>query len=292
MGMLKNCPHAQHVMDILHLLYTTYHYSCKSRRDLRSMAEMIGVNIRNPTRVRGTRWTPHVEKALRSLLRPHDDDAIEQPAQYHVVLQHSEHLASTSVNADVKGRSKHISKKMVDFSFVLFAHFLLDVLWIIKVLSESLQSNRTILPSAVSSLKNALDRLENLNVRPYHGGNLHHFLEWVHRQEGNETTKFQGIILKNLPERKVDPNDMSSLPDPLLKAMKNAVDMTVDGMKSRFAALLGEIQDAVGPSRTVACFKIFHHDVWPEDSNSLLEYGETELGHLITWFRPILERFV
>lgn len=179
MAMLMNSPHAQHVMDVLHLLYTTYHYSCKSRRELRSMAEMIDVHVRNPTRVRGTRWTPHVEKALRILLKPHEDDAIQQPAQYHVVLQHSEHLATTSTNADVKGRSINVSKKLVDFPFVLFTHFLLDVLVIIKSLSESLQSNKTILPSAVSFLKNAICRLENLTVRPYPGGSLQHFLELV-----------------------------------------------------------------------------------------------------------------
>lgn len=112
-------------------------------------------------------------------------------------------------------------------------------------------------------------------------------------QCGNGSIKFQGVLLKNLPAENIDPSDLSSLPNSILKAMKTAVMMTVDGMKQRFSTMLGEIdEDATGPPKIVACFRIFHHDVWPDDRGSLSDYGEPELKHLTTWFSPVLERFV
>lgn len=109
MNMMKKSDCAS-VMDILHLVYKTYHYSPKSRRELKNIGEQLGVAVRAPTRVRGTRWSPHVQQALKIFLKPSEDN-INQPGQYAVTFQHMKHLANSSTNADVKGRAKAIVKK-------------------------------------------------------------------------------------------------------------------------------------------------------------------------------------
>lgn len=91
--MLKKSPQADLVLEKLHLIYKTYHYSPKSRRELKALAEDLQVSVRHPTCVKGTRWSPHFERALAIILKPSEDN-IENPGQYAVIVQHMEHLAN------------------------------------------------------------------------------------------------------------------------------------------------------------------------------------------------------
>ncbi|XP_077863556.1 E3 SUMO-protein ligase KIAA1586-like [Saccoglossus kowalevskii] len=229
-------------------------HSSKSRRELKALAHELDINVCNPTRVKGTRWSPHTEKALRLLLRGSYDNGREPSGQYHVVLAHAEHLASTSTNTDIKGRS----------------------------LSQLLQSNKTILPLAVSSLRNTICRIENLTVGVLQGGKLQDLLTLIQLQQLNdaEDIRYQGVVLKNFANIEVDPTDLSSLPCVLVIAMKTAVDMVINGMKRRFSHMLGDVDDVRGAAKAVACFRIFHHDTWPDVDNDLVNYGDDELNYL------------
>ena len=57
------------VQDILKKIYKHYHFSPKALRELRSVAETMDESIIKPTRLQGTRWTPHFEKACRALIK-------------------------------------------------------------------------------------------------------------------------------------------------------------------------------------------------------------------------------
>lgn len=37
---------------------------------------------------------------------------------------------------------------------------------------------------------------------------------------------------------------------------------------------------------------VFNHDVWPENELDLVDYGDDEIQNLISWFRPVLERYL
>ena len=113
----------------------------------------------------GTRWTPHTEKALRIMLHTTDVNPASDQGQYSTIFQHMEHLAVASTNTDIKGRALHITKKMKNVEFVTFAHFLLDVLGYISTLSLTFQSNKTLLTTATSGIKNCIDNLEALKLR-------------------------------------------------------------------------------------------------------------------------------
>ena len=59
-----SCKSVEDVYNILHLIWITYHYSPKSVRALKSIADELEINILKPTQVKGTRWLPHVSRAL------------------------------------------------------------------------------------------------------------------------------------------------------------------------------------------------------------------------------------
>ena len=69
MGMLKTSDMSGKVIRVLDLLHKTYHNSCKSKRELRELADHLGVQVKNPTRATGTRWTLHLERAVAILLK-------------------------------------------------------------------------------------------------------------------------------------------------------------------------------------------------------------------------------
>ena len=49
----KNEPWVDKLYDLLHLLWQTCHYSPRSQRELKAVCEMLGVNVSNPSSVKG-----------------------------------------------------------------------------------------------------------------------------------------------------------------------------------------------------------------------------------------------
>ncbi|XP_068757400.1 zinc finger protein 862-like [Montipora capricornis] len=99
--MQKSCKLVSTIYDVLQLIWKTYHFSPKSMRKLQSIGTELGVNVLKPTQVRGTRWLPHISRALKVLVMPGKDGS----GQYFIVVYHMDHLSTTSKNADIKGRA-------------------------------------------------------------------------------------------------------------------------------------------------------------------------------------------
>ena len=175
-------------------MWKTYHFSPKSKRELKALGNELGLDVLRPRPVRGSRWLPHVSGALRVFIKPVKDGSIRSdPAQYAAVLAHMEHLATTSANADVKGRAKFIAKAMKKASLVTFCHFLSDLFDVLSKLSFHFQRNDLILPSAVSLLEEALSSISLLTKRPVRGGRLEAFLGSL--STSDSCSLFQGITL-------------------------------------------------------------------------------------------------
>lgn len=96
--------------NTLHLVWKTYHYSAKSRRELNRLGTELGANIRVASNVKGTRWVPHVQRALEVFLTGirKDGDLSEDHGQFAATFLHMENLSETSKNADIKGRAKKV----------------------------------------------------------------------------------------------------------------------------------------------------------------------------------------
>ena len=71
---VQDCPAAQ-MIGVLELVYKTYHYSPKSRRELYELGVELDVAVLSPSRAKGTRWSPHIQSAMAVMPRPAKDGA-------------------------------------------------------------------------------------------------------------------------------------------------------------------------------------------------------------------------
>ena len=110
--------------DTLHLVWKTYHYSAKSRRELNRLGTELGANIRVASNVKGTRWVPHVQRALEVFLTgiPKDGDLRRDAGQFAATFVHMENLGETSKNADIKGRAKKVNTLITLSLFSLLSY--------------------------------------------------------------------------------------------------------------------------------------------------------------------------
>ncbi|KAJ8376204.1 hypothetical protein SKAU_G00067840 [Synaphobranchus kaupii] len=155
----KDSPCIGNVYNLLHWVWKTYHFSCKSRRELKSLGVELGVSVNNPSGVRGTRWLPHVSRSLDVLLKPGKKEGTLDDAGQHTVA-HMDHLAASSTNADIAGRAKKVKETREDGSFLAFCHFLADLFTAISKYNLLLQRNDVILPQLqldCISLRNGCD---------------------------------------------------------------------------------------------------------------------------------------
>lgn len=202
--MQKSCKSVQELYEVMNLVWKTYHYSAKSSRKLKALASEVGVVAVKPTQVSGTRWLPHVSRALKVFIKSGDAKKSEESTgQYALVLCHMEHLSTSSSSADIKGRAKSIVKRMRDVQFAAFCHFLADMFSILGKLSLKMQSDDLILPVAVSQLKETVAAITCLKSRHVPNGYLEKFLKVSSKSSNKDTKLFQGIKLEGSLEGKV-----------------------------------------------------------------------------------------
>lgn len=67
-------------------------------------------------------------------------------------MTHMESLAASSTNADIQGRGRKVSRDMRDLRFVVFSHFLADLLGELAKLSLQLQKSDLTLPAAINTV--------------------------------------------------------------------------------------------------------------------------------------------
>ncbi len=110
LNLQRKNPMVAKVYDLLHLVWKTYHFSEKSRRELNALGEQLGVGVCTPSSVKGTRWIPHMHRALSTLLKSEKNgDLAADSGQYAVTFHHMEHLATSAASADILGRAKMVS---------------------------------------------------------------------------------------------------------------------------------------------------------------------------------------
>ena len=288
----KSCKSVDDVYNVLNLIWKTYHYSAKSVRALKSIADELQINILKPTQVRGTRWLPHVSRALNVFVGSAESISVSQAGQYSAVLMHMEDLGVNSKVADIQGQARYVVEKMKDVHFAAFCHFLADLFAILSRLSLQMQRNDIILPTAVSNLKETKLRVECLTSRPVPDGHLENFLKKV-----NESQSFQGVVLRGTLEGKTTRG--GSTTGSLQSGIDTAVNLCIKSLSERFDILLQatECQRPIktpttvyGPKEVVRDMLVFNVDVWPTRSSDLMDYGREEIQRLTSWFKVPLER--
>ncbi|KAF4097028.1 hypothetical protein G5714_022997 [Onychostoma macrolepis] len=169
----RDNPMMGQLYDLLHLIWKTYHFSPKSMRELRVIWADLGVNVLMPSGVKGTRWLPHVSRALETFLKP---------GQFTAVYYHMDHLVGSSANADIAGRATKVKKSMEDATFVAFCCLIADVFSGISKLSLLLQRNEIIMEAMVA--------------RPKPSGRLSEFLADIRLQRRQQQEEGEMAIYK------------------------------------------------------------------------------------------------
>lgn len=129
--------------------------------------------------VLGTRWTPHLHRALKVFLQ-----------NFTVIYTHFENTAARGdgASAVMQGRARKTTKQMSDFKQVLFMHFMLDTLDVVSRLSLVMQKDAVTLAEVKDSIERTSLSIQAMVARP--GAKLSQFLEVV--ANGNQ---FKGVEL-------------------------------------------------------------------------------------------------
>lgn len=85
----RSVPMIEKVYDLLQLVWKTYHFSTKSKRELKAIGAELGCIVRNPSAVKN-----HIYRALSVFLQ---SNYATGQGQYTAVHHHMEHLAATSI---------------------------------------------------------------------------------------------------------------------------------------------------------------------------------------------------
>ncbi|XP_073799259.1 uncharacterized protein isoform X2 [Danio rerio] len=241
----KDSPWVGNVYNLLHLIWKTYDFSSKSRMAL----ESNWVYLNNPSGVKGTRWFPHVSRALDVLLKQDKEGTLDDSGEYTAVYAHTEQLAASSTNV-VAGRAKHIKETMESDSFLALCHFLADLFSAISKYSLLLQRNDVILPQVVSSLKNLVLNIEAMAVRPCPSGKLAFFhaamksQRNVREQQQEMQPQFIFRFVKGVSLKKGEAGHMaedgpiSQTAPELQKQIEMTVDVIVKQLHLRISSLL------------------------------------------------------
>ena len=255
MDAIKDQAAMKDVFDILNGIYKQYHYSPKAWRDLKTVADLMELEVLKPVNLKGTRWLPHLSRALSVLLK-----------SYPVLVRHLEHTITDGKSSPTMiGRARQIVTQMKHFKSLQFMFFMCDVLDVLSCLSCKFQENKVTISECIEALETAFLSLRELRVE--HGRHLRGFLA----ESVNGTFHDVELTAYNDASR----NAFNGIKVRVLDSVHNHLD-------NRFSSL--ETEEAK------ACAKILAVKDWPREADQLPQFGNQAIDILIGHFRPVLLR--
>lgn len=159
---------------LLHQVWHVYHFSPKARRELGIVAGSLNIASFTPVKLAGTRWVPHLTRALDQLLYR------ALPA----VLLHLEHRkADPKSKSEAMGRAGAIIRKLHNKSFLAGCFFVLDVYEGLREMSEYFQRDGITLPAATKKLKEATANLDVMTETPKPNGHYERHIAGLNNTE-------------------------------------------------------------------------------------------------------------
>jgi len=123
----------------------------------------MGEKIQKPDNLKGTRWVPHLHRALKVFLK-----------DYTVIHTHFQNTVTAATSSlDMQGRARKILKEQENFKSVLFANFMLDVLECLSKLSKLFPKDNVTLTLAKDGLECTKLQVTAMITRP--GNAFKHF---------------------------------------------------------------------------------------------------------------------
>ena len=254
---LSDVPVLKDVKEMLQGIWKHYHYSAKAVRELKELAESMEVRAYKAIKADGTRWVPHMQRALNILLSKN----------FQVVVLHFQHTSQArDASNQMQGRAVNYSKKFTSYKFVAIMHLLLDIVDALSKVSLSFQEDGITISRVQDNLTALLAKLESFKERP--GQQLNSFLTEV--GDGNT---FKGIEL----QRDADRQAINAIQASAVNAAMTFIQERFEGMET----------DPVLSAAAV----LTNHRGWPvTDRHRLLLHGENEIQTLHGHFQVPLEQ--
>ena len=145
--------------EMLKGIWKYYKYSCKAVREIKELADMMGERAYKAVKADGSRWIPHLERALKVFLTKN----------YKLVVTHFQHASQAKdSSAKMQGRATNCGKKLTRYLLVKFLHLLLllDIVQQVRKVSLVFQREEGTI-ALVQDKINALNiSVEALKTRP------------------------------------------------------------------------------------------------------------------------------
>ena len=163
-------------------IWKHYHYSPKAIRELKELAESMQVRAYKAVKADGTRWLPHLKRALDIVLLKN----------YYMVVSHLQHtLQARDASITMQGRASNYCKKLVSYmyKFLLFLNLLFDsIVTAISKLSLQFQEDKMSISQLQDKVNVLSSTLESFKVRA--GEHLNSF-----QQEVGDGNLYKGLNL-------------------------------------------------------------------------------------------------
>ena len=258
---IKNNRMLEDVKDILKKVHKHYKYSTKAVREVRELAATMEEHFQKPNRIDGTRWTPHMRRAIEILAD-----------SYKVLLTHFEHVSQAApgeTTADVKGRATFLVRKLRDMKILKFVHFMRDLLEIIAQLSLAFQKDDCTVNTMLDAVETVNLQLTALTLAP--GAHLAAFNAEVQEDPADPNSFiYKGVPLKNIQ------NEDNIYTDVILD-VQNRINNCLESERDPATDIL----------RAARMFDVAE---WPHGRQDLAIYGDVEIAKLLEHFEPLLNR--
>ena len=247
------------IKEVLQGLYKHYHYSPKSVRELKGVAEALEQRVLKSVNVLGTRWAPHMYRALEVLLK----------RNYQAIFVHFNHTAQGEDASPVMvGRAKKVVSQLQNYKLILYMHFMLDILEQCSILSTTFQRDTCSLNMTNDALARFILSIEGL--KHSNGPNLQRFLSEV--TDTPESIKWEDIDLKR------GTKDLEQFEN----SKARILDRVIDHTQNRFNHL--ETTSLLKASKVIDPLD------WPQDIGELAIYGNSDIDTVAAHFAEPLSK--
>ena len=256
---VKAIPELEEAKSMLQGMWKHYHYSPMAVRELKELAEGMQVRAYKAVKADGTRWVPHLKRALDVLLSKN----------YYTVVSHL-HDTSQAWDASItmQGRASNYCKKLVSYKFLLFLNLLLDIVTaIITKLSLQFQEDKMSISQLQDKVNALSSTLESFKVRA--GEHLNSF-----QQEVGDGNLYKGL---NLTRSEHDTASFSSSKDEIINKATAFITERFQGLSD----------DPILHGAST----LTDHKLWPVNNREqLLVYGEDAIQVVAQHFEVLLNQ--
>ena len=239
---VKKSPLAQK-MDLLLLgIYLFYNKSSLNRSMLKRAHEICQLTFLVPVRVGGTRWLPHVSRALDHLTK-----------SYKAIVLHMKQIQNPddpAFHKDSARKAKNYLDLLTSRDIVLYIHLLQDIVRCFGGLSELFQCRTTTIASIINEIEAAVDVLTKYLTSP--GPSLR-------KIAGCDVYQGEKLSVRGIP-------GFPSTRQKLLSSL-------VDSLKTRFLNTASPI---------LKNGWLLNFNLWPADLKGHADFGDEAVQELIT----------